>query len=79
MIRMLEGMLVVSISQQLLNMAKVFLHSKVKLDYHLPYMFAYGVLYLQTYTWAHPVMFLLIVFLLKQALIRWQADIFGQP
>ena len=36
MIRMLEGMPVVSISQQLLNMAKVFLHSKVKLDYHLP-------------------------------------------
>lgn len=36
MIRMLEGMLVVSISQQLLNMAKVSLHSKVKLVYHLP-------------------------------------------
>ena len=35
MILMLEGMLVVSISQQLLNMAKVSLHSKVKLDYHL--------------------------------------------
>ena len=35
MILMLEGMLVVSISQQLLTMAKVSLHSKVKLDYHL--------------------------------------------
>ena len=33
---MLEGLLVVSISQQLLNMAKVSLHSKAKLDYHLP-------------------------------------------
>ena len=36
MILMLEGMLVVSISQQLLNMGKVSPHSKVKLDYHLP-------------------------------------------
>jgi hypothetical protein len=79
MIHMLEGMLVVSVSQQLLNIAKVSLNSKVTLDYNLPihiYICMYVcITYIQVCV-SHDV---LIVFLLKQALIRWQADIFGQP
>lgn len=55
-IHMLEGMLVVSVSQQLLNIAKVSLNSKVTLESNLP---IHIYICMHTYKCTVPLMFLL--------------------